>query len=133
MGGWRERLARGPRVRGGRICARGTRVPAANILDSLTEGAPREEIPDRYPSPAPERIEAAMAYAAELARDLRVLGREADTVAEGGLRGGDRRGAPGAGLVGKRNCALWSGQTRRSHGAPRRMCSSQSLKFGTEG
>ena len=73
MAGWREHLARDPRIRGGRICARGTRVLVTNIHDSLAEGATREEILSSYPSLTPERIEAAMAYAAELAREESLL------------------------------------------------------------
>ncbi len=69
MADWRERLARDPRICGGRICARGTRVLVANILDSLAEGATREEILISYPSLTPEHIEAAVAYAAELTRE----------------------------------------------------------------
>jgi uncharacterized protein (DUF433 family) len=45
MADWREHLARDPRICGGRICARGTRVLVTNILlDSFAEGATREEI-----------------------------------------------------------------------------------------
>jgi uncharacterized protein (DUF433 family) len=40
-----------------------------NILDSLAEGSSREEILRSYPSLHPEHIEAALAYAAELARE----------------------------------------------------------------
>ena len=70
---WREYLAHDPRICGGRICARGTRVLVTNILDSLAEGATREEILGSYPSLTPEHIEAAMAYAAELAREESLL------------------------------------------------------------
>jgi uncharacterized protein (DUF433 family) len=73
MADWREHLARDPRICGGRICARGTRVLVTNILDSLAEGATREEILGSYPSLTPEHIEAAMAYAAELAHEKSLL------------------------------------------------------------
>ncbi len=39
------------------------------LLDSLAEGATRDEILGSYPSLDPEHIEAAIAYAAELARE----------------------------------------------------------------
>ena len=47
----------------------GTRVLVTVILDSLAEGATRDEILGSYPSLVPEHIEAAIAYAAELARE----------------------------------------------------------------
>jgi uncharacterized protein (DUF433 family) len=45
------------------------RVLVTNILDSLAEGATKEEILRSYPSLKPEHIEAAIAYAAELAHE----------------------------------------------------------------
>lgn len=66
---WRAHLTSDPRVCGGRVCAEGTRVLVTNILDSLAEGSSREEILRSYPSLHPEHIEAALAYAAELARE----------------------------------------------------------------
>lgn len=53
----------------GQLCAKGTRVPVTVILDSLAEGASREEILRSYPSLKPSHIDAALAYAAELARE----------------------------------------------------------------
>ena len=44
-----------------------------NILDSLAEGASREKILRSYPSLAPEHIDAAIAYAAELAHEESLL------------------------------------------------------------
>jgi uncharacterized protein (DUF433 family) len=44
-----------------------------NILDSLAEGASREEIIRSYPSLKPEHIDAAIAYAAELVREESLL------------------------------------------------------------
>ena len=65
---WQEYLSSKPDVCGGGLCANGTRVLVTVILDSLAEGATREEILQSYPSLKPEHIEAALAYAAELAR-----------------------------------------------------------------
>jgi uncharacterized protein (DUF433 family) len=48
-------------------------VFVTNILDSLAEGASREEILKSYPSLRPEHIDAAVAYAAELAREESLL------------------------------------------------------------
>jgi uncharacterized protein (DUF433 family) len=44
-----------------------------NILDSLAEGSSTEEILTSYPSLKPKHIEAALAYAAELAREESLL------------------------------------------------------------
>ncbi len=66
---WRDYLASNPAVCGGQLCATGTRVMVTNILDSLAERATREEILRSYPSLQPEHIDAAIAYAAELAHE----------------------------------------------------------------
>lgn len=70
---WREQLTSDPKVCGGELCAKGTRVLVTNILDSLAEGANRDEILRSYPSLRPEHIEAALVYAAELAREEAIL------------------------------------------------------------
>ena len=44
-----------------------------NILDSLAEGASREEVLRSYPSLKPEHIDAALGYPAELAREESLL------------------------------------------------------------
>jgi uncharacterized protein (DUF433 family) len=70
---WRQLLTSDPKVGHGQLCARGTRVFVTNILDSLAEGASRDEILASYPSLKPEHIDAAIAYAAELAREESLL------------------------------------------------------------
>lgn len=70
---WRDHLSASPAVCGGRLCARGTRVLVTNILDSLAEGSSREEILRSYPSLDPMHIDAALAYAAELAHEELIL------------------------------------------------------------
>jgi len=70
---WRDHLTSDPEVCGGELCARGTRVLVTNILDSLAEGATHDEILRSYPSLKPEHIQAALAYAAELAREESLL------------------------------------------------------------
>ena len=70
---WRDHLTSDPEICGGELCARGTRVLVTNILDSLAEGATHEDILRSYPSLKPEHIQAALAYAAELAREERLL------------------------------------------------------------
>lgn len=70
---WRQYLSSDPQIRHGRLCASGTRVLVTNILDSLAEGSSREEILRSYPSLEPEYIDAAIAYAAELAHEESLL------------------------------------------------------------
>ena len=70
---WRQFLNSDPQVCSGQLCAKGTRVFVTNILDSLAEGAARDEILRSYPSIRPEHIDAAVAYAAELAREESIL------------------------------------------------------------
>jgi uncharacterized protein (DUF433 family) len=70
---WRQYLSSDPQVCHGQLCAKGTRVLVTNILDSLAEGASREEIIRSYPSLKPEHIDAAIAYAAELVREESLL------------------------------------------------------------
>jgi uncharacterized protein (DUF433 family) len=70
---WRKYLVTQPQVCHGKLCAAGTRVLVTNILDSLAEGATREEILRSYPSLQPLHIDAALAYAAELAREESLL------------------------------------------------------------
>jgi uncharacterized protein (DUF433 family) len=73
MTDWRDHLTSDPQVCHGQLCARGTRVPVTVILDSLAEGASREEILRSYPTLSPHHIDAALAYAAELAREESLL------------------------------------------------------------
>jgi uncharacterized protein (DUF433 family) len=70
---WEEYLSRDPAVCGGDLCARGTRVPVTVILDSLAEGSSRDEILASYPTLRPEHIDAALGYAAELAREEQLI------------------------------------------------------------
>lgn len=70
---WRHYLTSDPNVCHGQICAKGTRVMVTNILDSLADGSSTEEILRSYPSLQQEHIEAALAYAADLAREESLL------------------------------------------------------------
>lgn len=69
---WRDRISVDPRVCHGQACIRGTRIPASVILDNLSAHVSPEEILDSYPSLTLEDIDAALAYAAELAREKTV-------------------------------------------------------------
>lgn len=66
---WTKYLVSRRDVAGGQLCAKGTRVPVAVILDSLAEGAAGEEIVRSYPSLKLAHVRAAIAYAAALARE----------------------------------------------------------------
>ena len=70
---WRQHLSSDPSVCHGQVCAKGTRVLVTNILDSLAEGSGRDEILKSYPTLRPEHLDAALAYAAELAREESLL------------------------------------------------------------
>ena len=66
---WREHITVDPQVCHGRPCIRGTRIPASVVLDNLAAGVGVEELLKSYPSLTPEAVQAAIAYAAELARE----------------------------------------------------------------
>ena len=70
---WRQYLSSKPQVCHGQLRAKGTRVFVTNILDSLAEAVSREEILRSNPSLKPEHIDAAIAYAAELAHEESLL------------------------------------------------------------
>ncbi len=66
---WRERIAVDPGICHGQACIRGTRIMVAVVLDNLAAGVPAEEIVHSYPPLTREDIQAAIAYAAQLARE----------------------------------------------------------------
>ena len=64
-----SRVVVDPKICFGKPCIRGTRIYIAIILDALAEGLTPEEIVDHYPGLQIEDVRAAVAYAAELARE----------------------------------------------------------------
>lgn len=66
---WQERISIDPMVCHGRACIRGTRVMISVILDNLAASVPHDELLQSYPSLQEVDIQAALAYAAELARE----------------------------------------------------------------
>ena len=66
---WRDHITVDPAVCHGAPCFKGTRVMVSIVLDNLAAGRTVEEILRDYPSLRPEAIPAAIAYAAELARE----------------------------------------------------------------
>jgi len=69
MQNWRERISVNPTVCHGRACVRGTRILVSAIVDNVAAGVPQDEILRSYPALSKLDIEAALAYAAELARE----------------------------------------------------------------
>ena len=70
---WQDYITVDPAVCHGRACIKGTRVMVSVILDNLAAGLSVEEILKSYPSLTPRAIQAAIAYAAELARERVIL------------------------------------------------------------
>ena len=69
---WRKYISVDPKVCHGKACFVGTRIPVSVVLDNLAVNIDAEELLKSYPSLDREAIQAAIAYAAELARE-RVL------------------------------------------------------------
>jgi uncharacterized protein (DUF433 family) len=66
---WQDRISVDPAICHGQACIRGTRIPVAVVLANLAAGLTREELVRSYPSLTPEAIQAALAYAADLAQE----------------------------------------------------------------
>jgi uncharacterized protein (DUF433 family) len=64
-----KRITIDPNISFGKPCIRGTRIWVSLIMDNLALGVSEEEILRAYPSLRKEDIRAAIAHAAELARD----------------------------------------------------------------
>ena len=66
---FQDHISVDPAVFGGQPCIRGTRIPISVLLDGLAEGLTPIQLVDHYPHLTLEDIQAALAYAAELARE----------------------------------------------------------------
>ncbi len=66
---WTPHITADPQIMHGAVCFRGTRVPVSIVLDSLAAGESAATILAEYPTLKVEYIAAAMAYAADLARE----------------------------------------------------------------
>ena len=69
MDNWRKRISIDPAVLHGKACIRDTRVLVSVVIDNIAVGVPRDEILRSYPVLTQVDIDAALAYAAELARE----------------------------------------------------------------
>jgi len=70
---WRRHISIDPAVCHGKACVAGTRVMVSVVLDNLAAGATVPDIVRLYPSLQEQDVNAAIAYAAELARERVVL------------------------------------------------------------
>ena len=66
---WREHIVVDPRILHGTACFKGTRVPVALVLDNLAAGVSEAELLAEYPTLPEQAVAAAIAYAAELAKE----------------------------------------------------------------
>lgn len=69
---WQERIVVDPGICHGKASVKGTRVMVSVILDNLASGETAEQIAVAYRL-APEDVQAALLYAAELAKERVVL------------------------------------------------------------
>lgn len=66
---WQDHIAVDPQICHGKACIRGTRIMVSVVLANLAAGVEREDILRQYPSLTTEALQAALAYAAELAQE----------------------------------------------------------------
>jgi uncharacterized protein (DUF433 family) len=66
---WQDYIVVDPTICHGKACIKGTRIMVSAILDNLAAGLSLNEILRSYPSLSREAVQAAIAYAAELARE----------------------------------------------------------------
>ncbi|HUT88067.1 MAG TPA: DUF433 domain-containing protein [Thermoguttaceae bacterium] len=69
---WQERITVDPAVCHGQACIKGTRIMVSVVLDNLAASVPLDELLGSYPSLTAEDVQAAIAYAADLARQRTV-------------------------------------------------------------
>ncbi len=70
---WRARITVDSTICHGKACIRGTRIMVSVILDNLAADVSQDEILRSYPTLTAADIHAAIAYAAELAKERTVL------------------------------------------------------------
>jgi len=66
---WRERITVDPGVCHGQACIKGTRIMVSVVLDNLAARIDVGELLKSYPSLTEADVQAALDYAAELARE----------------------------------------------------------------
>lgn len=70
---WRDHIIVDPMVCHGRACIVGTRVLVTTILDNLAAGMDAGEFTKSYPSITRDSVQAAVCYAADLAKKRAAL------------------------------------------------------------
>jgi len=66
---YQDRIVSDPEICHGKACIKGTRIMVSVVLDNLAAQVSEEEILQNYPSLKKEDIQAALAYAAALAKE----------------------------------------------------------------
>jgi len=66
---WQPYISADPKICHGQACIKGTRIPVSVILDNLSANISPEEIIRSYPTLHLVDIQAALAYAASLAKE----------------------------------------------------------------
>jgi len=66
---WKEYIVTDPKIMHGKACIKGTRIPVTVVLDNLAAGLTAEKIIESYTTLNVKAVQAALAYAAELARE----------------------------------------------------------------
>lgn len=67
-----KRITVDPEVCHEAACIAGTRIPVSVILDNLASGLSRQDVLKSYPSLSSDDIDAALAYAALLAKEQHI-------------------------------------------------------------
>lgn len=70
---WREHITINPDIHHGDPCIKGTRIPVTTIVGSLADGMSTQDVIDAFPQLAPEDVQAALAYAADVMRQDIIL------------------------------------------------------------
>ena len=66
---WQDYIVVDPTICHGKACVKGTRIMVSVILDNLAAGLSADAVLHSYPSLNREAVQAAIIYAAELARE----------------------------------------------------------------
>jgi uncharacterized protein (DUF433 family) len=75
---WRDRISIDPRIRHGKPCIQGTRVPASVIVGTIAEGHTPGQIIESWPQLSREDVDAALRFAAVLAANADRIPMEVD-------------------------------------------------------
>lgn len=70
---WRNHISTDPAICHGKACIKGTRIMVSVVLDNFAAGQSLNDILRLYPTLQKDDVAAAIAYAAELARERVVL------------------------------------------------------------